>query len=243
MSESILRTDLIPQELLVDPNKITVVAETLFNNIVNSSEKAPADNSTRTRTPGNSKDIVEVAELIEQAIRNYEKRERVIEEKKLNVVYERPERPFDKETVAISFMSRTPGMFGQGRPGENKTKNLRPILREVVEDPDNPGYKRAVLGYYYDNVIRLTAWARTNKEANDRAVWLENIMEEYTWWFSYSGVNRLIYEGWRSPVMLDISNTVYYGRPIDFYVRTEKLSSLSQKSLEEILIYVGISST
>lgn len=237
MADSLLRTDLIPQELLVDPEQVKVIIETQFSNI---SENAVRID--RTVTPGKTKDIVEVAELIEKAIRDYETRLHTTEEGKVNLVYERPEKDFDGETIAISFAVRAPGAIGQGGPMESKTKNLRPVLREIRDDPDNPGYKRMVLGYYYDNVIRLTCWARTNKVANTRAIWLENLMEEYTWWFVYSGVNRIFYDGWKTPVVLDINNQRYFGRPIDFFVRTEKLINVSQKTLEEIYIRLALGS-
>lgn len=237
MADSLLRPDLIPQELLVSPEQIQIIVETQFRNIAENAQKLD-----RTVTPGRAKDIVEVAELIEQAIRDYETRLHTTEEAKVNLVYERPEKEFDNETIAISFATRTPGSIGQGGPMESKTKNLRPILREIKDDPDNPGYKRMVLGYYYDNIVRLTCWARTNKVANTRAIWLENLMEEYTWWFNYSGVNRIFYDGWKTPVMLDINNQRYFGRPIDFYVRTEKLLNVSQKTLEEICVRLALGS-
>jgi hypothetical protein len=234
-----IRTDIVPEELLEAPEKITIVTEDqirveasrLFSNIVNTAQKLD-----RTVTPGKAKDIVEVTDLIEQAIVDYDKRFGVTKGAKVEIVYERPEKEFDDEVIAISFATREPGMVGQGRPFENKTKNLRPILREILDDPEYLGYKKAILGYYYDNIIRLTCWARTNKTANKRAIWLENLMEQYTWWFAYSGVNRIFYEGWRTPVLLDINNQRFYGRPIDFYVRTEKLFHMSQKKIEEILI-------
>lgn len=237
MADSLLRTDLIPDELLVDPEQVKIIIETQFRTIVESAQKID-----RIVTPGKTKDIIEVAELIEQAIRDYELRMHTTEEGKVNLVYERPEKEFDGETIAISFATRVPGGIGQGGPMESKTKNLRPIIRDIRDDPDAPGYKRVVLGYFYDNILRLTCWARTNKAANARAIWLENLMEQYTSWFVYSGVNRIFYDGWKTPVVLDINNQRYYGRPIDFYVKTEKLHNLSQKTLEEIYVRLALGS-
>jgi len=237
MANPILRTDIISPDLLVEPVRVTIEINEPdpFNYFLEHSISQP------TVTPGPAKDIIEVSELIEQAIRDYEKRWKTTEEARVDVVFERPEKAFQGETVSISFASRAPGMFAQGRPGESKVKNLRPVLRETVDDPENPSYKKAIFGYFYDNIVRITAWARTNKVANKRAIWLENMFEEYTWWFSYSGVNRIIYEGWQSPVFLNIDNNLYFGRPIDFYVRTEKLISVSQKTLEEVQIRLSSS--
>jgi hypothetical protein len=235
MSGSELRNIIDPELLEVEPS-IKIVAETQFNTIVQSATK-----EDRTKSPRAAKDIVEVMEIIRQAILDCEKRQHLTESAKIEVVYEKPRRDAVFEGISIGFTDRTPGMYGQGRPMENRTQNRRPILRELMDDPVHPGYKRAILGYYYDNILRLTCWARTNKQANERAIWLENMMEEYTWFFGYSGINRLLFEGWRPNEVLDIENNIYYGRPIEYYVRTEKLWNLSQKTLEQIIVRLAYS--
>jgi hypothetical protein len=131
-------------------------------------------------------------------------------------------------------------MFSQGRPMEKKVQNLRPIVREILDDPDNPGYRKAILGYFYDNILRITCWARTNKAANARALWLEDVMEEYTWFFVYSGVNRILYQGRGPERYKDVANNRIYGRSVDYFVRTEKLRTISQKTLEEIVINLAV---
>jgi hypothetical protein len=236
MSESLLRTDLLTAELLENPEKIKVIAQEQFTNIVNTAITYP-----KLKTNGSAKDIIEVMELIRQAILDYEERTHTTEDAKINVIFEEPDTHIDIETISISFFDRIPGAFSQGKPMEGNVKNRKPILREIVDDPDNPGYKRAVLGYYYDNILRLTAWARTNKQANQRAIWIENFMEEYSWFFAFSGVNRILFDGWRQHKTIEINNNKYYGRPIDFFVRTEKLWNISQKNLEEIIVKLGFS--
>lgn len=232
-----LRTDIISPELLTDPYQVKVVAESIFQNIV-----GQAVTYERTVTPGDSKDIIETMELVGKVILDYQERVHATEGSKVIITYEKPDRAIETETISISIADRNPGQFAQGSSHEGGVKNRRPILREQVEDPDNPGYQRAVLGYFHDNVLRLTCWARTNKEADKRALWLEQVMEEYAWYFAYSGVNRMLYEGWRVPEVINIDNNRYYGRPIDYFVRTERLSNASEKVLEEILLSVAPSS-
>ena len=66
-------------------------------------------------------------------------------------------------------------------------------------------------------------------------------MEMYDPFFVYSGVNRLLYESWRTNEVIDIGSNRYYGRPIDFFVRTEKLVEVTEKTLEQIIIKLAIS--
>ena len=101
----------------------------------------------------------------------------------------------DLETISIRLVRREPGRFSEGRPYEGDVRNLRPILRQVYDDPENPGYKRAEMGYWYDNTVRFTCWARTNKEADARALWFEALMEDYKWFYRLRGVNRVLFHG------------------------------------------------
>jgi len=238
MFESVLRTDILNPELAKTPKGIKIIVEQEFNHLI--SRAVPDE---RTKTPGTAKNIIETLDLIRQVIIDYEDRTHTTKDGKLDIVFEDIDQEIDTEVVSLQFIDRQPGMFGQGSPHENKIKARRPILREVVEDPDNPGYKRAVLGFFYDNVLRMTCWARTNKQANIRALWLENVMEEYTWFFIYSGVNRILYDGWKQPKMIQVNNNKYYGRSIDYFVRTEKIINISQKILEEVCIKVATRST
>jgi hypothetical protein len=230
--EPLLRTDILDDSLTTASREVQVIAETQYKQITHRAQ-------ARSTTPGPSKNIVEVMDLVKIAIEDYESREDKISDARVRVTYEKPDRRVEEtglEIISISLERREPGAFGEGSPFEAKTRNLRPMLREEVEDPDNPGYRRAVLGFFYDNVLRLTCWARTNKAANDRALWLENVIEEYTWFLRSSGVGRFLYQGRAAEEAADVLGTRLYGRPIDYFVRTEKLRSLSQKELELIVV-------
>lgn len=256
MSEGVLRSNLINKELLENPERIKIIAEQQFELLTRQASTVDG----RLQTPFPSKDINEVYELIRNVILDYHTRENKNSETKLDVVYENPDRRIgilsdgqvvyqtdiggainlDFEIISISLESRNPGMFSQGRPGESEIRNRKPILRQIVEDPENPGYKRAIFGQWYDNEITLTCWARTNKEANARSLWLENVMEEYAWYFSISGVNRLMYQRRRGDKTTVINGNRFYGRPLDYFVRTEKITETSQKKLEEIVINMAL---
>lgn len=230
--ESQLR-DLIPDALSEDQEKVKVVAETQY--------KMKIDRAlVPTTSPLPAKDIIETMDLIRQVVLDYQAREQTTEDAAIEVIHEYPDRFYELEVISISLKERMPGAFDQGSPWEGKVKNLRPILREEQEDPDNPGYRRAILGYFHDNTLELTCWARTNKQANLRALWLENIMEEYAWFFGLSGVNRLLYQGRTEPITRTFNNNILFGRTIKYFVRTEKLIAISQKKLEEVYLSLAV---
>jgi len=182
-----------------------------------------------------------VYDLIRRAIQNYESRANTPTVDKVTFTEEDPDKILTSEVITASCLKRDPGAFSQGAPFEGKVKNLRPRLWEERDDPENPGYKLASIGYFYDNLVRLTCWARTNKGANRRSDWLENLMEEYSWWFKAEGVDRTLFMGRDKDIVKVVDNNKWYGRPLDYFVRTEKISILSEKKIEQILINLTLS--
>jgi hypothetical protein len=112
--------------------------------------------------------------------------------------------------------------------------------REEGDDKENPGYRYVIKGYWYDNLVRFTCWARSNKAANARAEWFEQLMQEYSWWYALQGVNRVLFWDRGSDIVSVVDGNKWYGRPIDFFVRTEKLRVFSEKELEQILIRLDV---
>lgn len=231
--DSVLRRDILTEDLSTVPQRVLVSRH--YASLIETAEHVP-----KSTTPGNSKNIIEVMSLIKDAIEDYERRKHTNDKDKVVVVYEDPDKLVEFETISINIEGRQPGGFGSGAPLQTQVKNQRPILREETEDPDNPGYKRAILGYLHDNVIRLTCWALTNKTANARMLWLEEVMEEYLWYFKISGTNRFLYLKHGPQLVKTVSNNRIYGRPIDYFVRTETLRAVSEKELETIYVNLAL---
>ncbi len=231
--DSILRRDILTEDLSTVPQRVLV--STHYASLIET-----AEHHTKSTTPGNSKNIIQVMSLVKDAIEDYENRKHTNEKDKVVVAYEDPDKLVEMETISINIESRQPGGFGGGAPLQAQIKNQRPILREEEEDPDAPGYKRAILGYFHDNILRLTCWALTNKAANARMLWLEEVMEEYLWYFRISGTNRFLYLRHGPQLVKTVSNNRMYGRPIDYFVRTETLRAVSEKELETIYVNLAL---
>jgi len=191
----------------------------------------PAD-----RTIGQAKSLTEFYGLVQRAMVDYETRAGTPLKYHVNYTEEDPDIDSETETVTFRLMRREPGAFSQGSPFSGDIKNLRPILREKGNDKENPDYQYAITGYWYDNLIRFTCWARTNKQANTRACWLEDFMEDYTWWFRLQGVSRILFWGRGEDQTISVDNNKWYGRPLNYFVRTEKIRVFEEKKLEQILV-------
>lgn len=194
----------------------------------------------RSRTLGNAKSLLEFYELVRQVIDDYESRSEVTDEAKVIFTEEEPDVSAGHEAIVFSLVRRAPGSFSQGAPFEGTVKNQRPMFRGIEEDSSNPGYRTVSYGYWYDNAVRFTCWARTNKAANRRAEWFEDMMEEYSWWFKLQGVNRVLFLERQPDIVTEVGENRWYGRPIDYFVRTEKLRVYSEKQLEEILLKIAV---
>jgi len=229
--------NLINSELTEDSVKLVV--QEVFQ-IVRGDTPTKAELLQRSKTLGQAKSLLEFYDLVRQAIENDEKNRGVPEKNKILFTEEDPDVDAVTETITFSLVSREPGIFQRGSPrdagGSNVVRNLRPRLREEKPDPEHPGYRFAITGYWYDNVVRFTCWANTNKTANARAVWFEDLMEEYAWFFTIQGVNRVLFHARQADVVAEIGGQKWYGRPIDFFVRTEKLRVFSEKTIEEIIV-------
>lgn len=228
-------TNLIDSGLLDDNVRITV--QEVFQ-IVKGDAPSREELLQRSKTLGQAKSLLDFYDLVRQAIENYESRKGVLEENKIIYTEEDPKIDVRTETITYGLVSRKPGAFQRGAPGEANIRNLRPRLREEKEDPTNPGYRFAITGYWYDNVVRFTCWATTNKAANARAEWFEDLMEEYAWFFTMQGVNRVIFNGRGTDIVTNVGGQDWYGRPIDYFVRTEKLRVFSEKTIEEIIVKI-----
>jgi len=235
-----LNDDLNPSLLISEPK---IVVEEIFNFTAGDDINKARQNSGMTRSMSPAKTLTEFFEMVQEAINNYETRALIDPVNKVLFTEEEPDKEAFNEAITFSVLKREPGSFSQGSPFEGKIKNLKPMFRESGTDPENPGYRYATYGYWHDNLVRFTCWARTNKAANKRAFWFEDLMDEYNWWFRLQGVDRVIFWGRQSDITVDAQGNIWYGRPIDFYVKTENIKVFSEKKIEQILIKVSTKSS
>jgi hypothetical protein len=221
--------DLLPEG--VEVHKLRILVKTVYDLTIESDTRI-----ARSRTIGNTKSLIEFYDLVNRAMTDYQARAGTTLINYVNFTEEDPSPKDTTEVISFSVVKREPGAYSQGAPFEGAVKNLRPITRESGKDPNNSDYRFAIQGYWYDNLIRFNCWARTNKQANERACWFEDFMEDYTWWFKLQGVNRVIFWGRGEDQVVDDDGNKWFGRPLDYFVRTEKLRRFEEKKLEEILI-------
>lgn len=203
-------------------------------------QKATPSDSPRLRSPLPATDVDGFFNLVGKAIEEQQR----IEGVKVPIIYseEMPEADdnLKGEVITYSIKSRLPGTFEaiqQSLAMDNRRiRNRRPLLREIIEDPEHPGTKIYTYGLEFDNIVCFNLWAKTNKTANLRAMWFEDLIEKWRWYFEASGIKRVNYEGRAEDKRLSPDNIKLACRPLMYYVRTEKITVVSEYTLRSLVV-------
>lgn len=197
-------------------------------------ERSP---SNRLRSPYPAVDIDGFYSLVGEALRVYQLAEGRAEDRLIIYTEEYPPIQYERETVTVRLRDRGPGVMSKTAP-MGKPRELKPTVREVYDDPILPRYQIWELGWMRDNVIEFCIWCQTNKEANKLALWFEDFMNANMWFFRSRGVNQLYFNGRDEDFIILDKRLV--GRPLTYFVRTERITQLREKVLEEIVVNLTV---
>lgn len=202
--------------------------------ILQSLQQQAASAQQASTGPKPAADLPKFYQLLSQAVVSQQAKDGDV--RKLVLTEEYPPVSYQSEVITLALRRREPATFSQEQPFSAGKRNYKPILRESFLDPKEPGYIVLVFGLLFDNLVELTCWALTNKEANARAMWLEEVMLSYTWFFRYNGVNQILYFGRDQDTYLEKENQQIFGRPLLYYLRTEKLYTVREKTIDDLIV-------
>jgi len=189
--------------------------------------------SNRLRSPSPAVDIDGFYELVGEALRIYQLTEGKAADRLYIYTEEFQPENYERETISVRLRSRQPAVMSKTAP-LGQPRELKPTVREVYEDPILPKYQIWELGWMRDNVIEFCMWSKSNKEANKMALWFEDFMHYNMWFFRSRGVNQLYLNNREEDFIILDKRLV--GRPITYFVRTERIIQLREKVLEEIIV-------
>ena len=192
----------------------------------------------RSRQPHEAKDLSSFYQYVKDAIDDTQTDEGITTENKIILTEDYPANDMVTETISLGLVSRTPAGLGSGRPFQGHFKELRPGIRGLVDDPERPGHKMIIYGQQYENEVRFTCWAKTNKQANLRALWFEDLMKKYAWYYKYMGIMEVLFLRRDEDLVLDSGGqgNLIHGRPMLYYVRTERLTYLSEPTIRRVIL-------
>lgn len=142
-----------------------------------------------------------------------------------------------RDTVTFMVTRQTPGSL-DGSPFQG-TRDRKRKFRKNYDYPGDAKYSARTEGQWFDCLLQLDCWAKTNAVAEDLVDWVQGFMHMYTPVFSANGFPQILFwaremDGlstrWRDDI-------VY--RTITYYVRMEDVGYLKQRRIERIFINVG----
>jgi len=233
----VVRDDILPEDLTTEQR---IVVDNILQNFSESAGSVSMylPQGERARQPKPAQDIDGFTDLVVRVIEEQQNSEEVPLNSRIKVVQDFPPNEIETEIISFGLLRRTPGSLSQGQHFNQRVREIKPRIRGIEDDPTRPGYKVVTLGQKFENEIVFTCWAKTNKQANKRARWLEDVLRNWTWYIRYSGVEDFYFLGQDGDVLIKLDGTenTLKGRPLRYYVRTERLSHVLEPTIRRIVV-------
>ena len=188
-------------------------------------------------------DIPEFIQLVKKIIDDWQRKREISDQNRLIFGEEEPEVHPDKRTLGVyteyiswEIISRLPAEVSNGR------RELFPRFRYEEEEDGNLVKRKLIMGQRFDNVVEFSCWAQTNKAVNARALWFQDLMTIYRWFFREAGVAECLFQGQVRDESQDknIGPNTLKRRRSRYLVRTDRSFSLSEPVLRDLKIQVGV---
>jgi hypothetical protein len=140
--------------------------------------------------------------------------------------------------VLYSMKRRAPGTMEGGNTWFDRgRREVKSRIREIIaNDPCNPGQAKIVYSQWFDNEVKFDITARTNKRANELALWFENLMESNRPFFAFRGITKYFMNIREADEFKQLGNGSYECRPYYYFVRTEKCHEVTEQALNRLII-------
>jgi hypothetical protein len=241
----VVRDDILPEELTTEQG--IVVDEILhqfdqeFTDSVGNREMyLPGEE--RLRQPRPAQDIDGFTDLVMRVIEEQQNSEDVPLKNRVKFLQDFPPGDIETEIITFGLLRRLPSSMSQGQHFNQRVREVKPHIRGIEDDPTRPGYKVITLGQRFENEIVFTCWAKTNKQANRRARWLEDTLRNWTWYLRYEGITDFYFLGQDEDIVLKLDGTenVLMGRPMRYWIMTERLSHVLEPTIRQIVVKYGL---
>jgi hypothetical protein len=241
----VVRDDILPEELTTEQG--IVIDEILhefdqeFVDAVGNREMhLPPEE--RLRQPKPAQDIDGFTDLVMRVIQEQQNSEEVPLKNRVSFLQDFPPGDIETEIITFGLLQRTPASMSQGQHFNQRVREVKPHIRGIEDDPTRPGYKVVTLGQRFENELVFTCWAKTNKQANKRARWLEDTLRNWTWYIRYEGITDFYFLGQDEDMVLkpDGTQNILMGRPMRYWVMTERLSHILEPTIRRIVVKYGL---
>ena len=239
----VVRDDILPEALTTEQRIVVSDIMHEFRDLLGSrGTTLQPDYGDRLRQPKPAQDIDGFTDLVMRVIEEQQNSEEVPAKNRVKFLQDFPPDNIVTEIITYGLLRRLPSSMSQGRDFNQRVREVKPRIRGIEEDPTRPGYAVVTLGQRFENELVFTCWAKTNKQANKRARWLEDTLRDWTWYIRFMGIGDFYFLGQDKDVvlLLDGTKNTLKGRPMRYYVRTERMSHVLEPTIRRIVVKYGL---
>ena len=197
-------------------------------------------------------DIDGFFDLVKDAVDDYQERKDISSQNKVIFSEEEPRYHSDKQDVGVyteyitfKLIERMPGKvqagrMGLGRMSKDGRREWAPQPRYIKKNTNDFLQREIVMGQFFDNVVEFTCWAQTNKSANARALWFQDLMAIYRWFFKAEGVSEVLFNERLEDESLDgkVGANNLKCRKLRYYVKTDRTFTIREAILRELIVNI-----
>ena len=89
------------------------------------------------------------------------------------------------------------------------------------------------------HIIEFSCWSKSNRLANNRAIWLEKLLINNSWRYQTQGVERFYWEGRGPDTYMTSGEQRLFYRPMRFFVRFREFEVKLHSLIKDIQIIHG----
>ena len=238
----------IPEELTITERVVTNLIDSLANqspHVVSSS----LDSGPGT-LPQECKDLPYFFVEMNRVLADYQNRLNIVLADRVELSEEYPPVDLKTEVITYRLIARVPATVSPARPDIDMGSGARhewvPRARYIKENPEKPNHRTVIMGQLFDNVVEFCCWAKTNKVADQRSFWLQDLLNIYRFYFKLRGFPEVIFQSRLEDFELEGGATAgnrLRGRPLRYLVRTDRTFAIYEPVLRDIVINLALSST
>jgi hypothetical protein len=137
----------------------------------------------------------------------------------------------DLEQITIRLISRAPAKMSAD---QSQFKQRRSAWDREYASASHPGHTITIYSQPLDHQIEIVCWAKDSTRADERALWLERLLVDYSWIFISQGIDKWYFENRLSDIVIVQNDTAYHQRPLRFFTRLRELQAEFEPQLKKL---------